>query len=73
MKVIKKLMENQIIFMALNFAVIALICSPVITLAGEPSTIAYIFDFPWNNYTSFFCNIFLLLELPKINCFLENK
>ena len=39
-------MENQIILIALNFAVIALICSPVITLAGEPSTIAYIFDFP---------------------------
>lgn len=39
-------MENQRSFMALSLAVIALTCYPVITLAGEPSTIAYIFDFP---------------------------
>ncbi len=66
MRELLKFMENQIILIALNFAVIALICSPVITLAGEPSTIAYIFDFPWNNYMSFFCNKFT-------NCFKVTK
>lgn len=46
--------KNHINLIALSLAVIALRCYSVITFAGAPSTIAYIFDFPWNISMSFF-------------------
>lgn len=55
-KVVTTELENHINFIAFNLAEIARRWSSVICLAGAPSTIASIFDFPWNISISFFAS-----------------